>query len=75
MYFRPSFGVKKGARGSIRTRMLRAGLVGLPSSGKTTLFQLLTSAREAARTHGKAEANQACQSLQKSGFNCFPVAP
>jgi cell division septation protein DedD len=24
---------------------------------------------------GKAEANQACQSLQKSGFNCFPVAP
>jgi ribosome-binding ATPase len=37
--------------------MLRAGLVGLPSSGKTTLFQLLTSAREAARTHGKAEAN------------------
>ena len=37
--------------------MLRAGLIGLPSSGKTTLFQLLTSAREAARTHGKAEAN------------------
>ena len=37
--------------------MLRAGLVGLPSSGKTTLFQLLTSAREAPRTHGKGEAN------------------
>jgi GTP-binding protein YchF len=37
--------------------MLRAGLVGLPSSGKTTLFQLLTSAREAPRGHGKAEAN------------------
>jgi GTP-binding protein YchF len=37
--------------------MLRAGLVGLPSSGKTTLFQLLTSAREAPRTHGKIEAN------------------
>ena len=37
--------------------MLRAGLVGLPSSGKTTLFQLLTSAREAARTGGKAEAH------------------
>ena len=37
--------------------MLRAGLIGLPSSGKTTLFQLLTSTREAARTRGKAEAN------------------
>jgi|SoiMethySBSTD1v2_1073268.scaffolds.fasta_scaffold01145_11 GTP-binding protein YchF len=37
--------------------MLRAGLIGLPSSGKTTLFQLLTSAREAPRTHGKVEAN------------------
>jgi len=37
--------------------MLRAGLIGLPSSGKTTLFQLLTSTREAPRTHGKAEAN------------------
>jgi len=37
--------------------MLRAGLIGLPSSGKTTLFHLLTSAREAPRTHGKAEAN------------------
>ena len=37
--------------------MLRAGLIGLPSAGKTTLFQLLTSAREAPRTHGKTEAN------------------
>lgn len=37
--------------------MLRAGLIGLPSSGKTTLFELLTSVREAPRTHGKAEAN------------------
>jgi GTP-binding protein YchF len=37
--------------------MLRAGLVGLPASGKTTLFSLLTSAREAPRTHGKVEAN------------------
>src|SRR5437016_6218418 len=37
--------------------MLRAGLIGLPSAGKTTLFQLLTSAREAPRQHGKAEAN------------------
>lgn len=37
--------------------MLRAGLVGLPASGKTTLFQLLTSAREAPRSHGKTEAH------------------
>jgi len=37
--------------------MLRAGLIGLPSAGKTSLFQLLTSAREAPRTHGKTEAN------------------
>src|SRR5437762_863825 len=37
--------------------MLRAGLIGLPSSGKTTLFRLLTSAREAPRTQGKSEAH------------------
>jgi GTP-binding protein YchF len=37
--------------------MLRAGLIGLPSSGKTTLFELLTTVHEAPRTHGKAEAN------------------
>ena len=37
--------------------MLRAGLVGLPASGKTTLFQLLTSAREAPKSHGRAEAH------------------
>jgi ribosome-binding ATPase len=36
--------------------MLRAGLIGFPSAGKTSLFQLLTSAREAPRS-GKAEAN------------------
>ena len=36
--------------------MLRAGLIGFPSSGKTALFQLLTSAREAPRSAGKAEA-------------------
>jgi ribosome-binding ATPase len=29
--------------------MLRAGLIGFPSSGKTTLFQLMTSTREAPR--------------------------
>jgi ribosome-binding ATPase len=37
--------------------MLRAGLIGFPSSGKTALFQLLTSAREAPRPGGKQEAN------------------
>ena len=37
--------------------MLRAGLIGFPSSGKTALFQLLTSAREAPRAGGKADAN------------------
>jgi GTP-binding protein YchF len=36
--------------------MLRAGLIGFPSSGKTALFQLLTSVREAPRA-GKADAN------------------
>src|SRR5215203_5386786 len=38
-------------------RMLRAGLIGFPSAGKTALFQLLTSAREAPRAGGKSEAN------------------
>ncbi|HTM26728.1 MAG TPA: redox-regulated ATPase YchF [Vicinamibacterales bacterium] len=37
--------------------MLRAGLIGFPSSGKTALFQLLTSAREAPRGAGRQEAN------------------
>src|SRR5260221_3656174 len=38
--------------------MLRAALIGFPSSGKTTLFQLMTSAREASRAaHGKAETS------------------
>jgi ribosome-binding ATPase len=37
--------------------MLRAALIGFQSSGKTTLFQLMTSAREPGRTaHGKGEA-------------------
>jgi hypothetical protein len=39
--------------------MLRAGLIGYPSTGKTTLFRLMTSAREGVRPgqHGKTEAN------------------
>ena len=37
--------------------MLRAALIGFASSGKTTLFQLMTSMRETARpAHGKGEA-------------------
>ncbi len=35
--------------------MLRAALIGLPSSGKTTLFQLMTSAKDAPR--GKGDVN------------------
>ena len=37
--------------------MLRAGLIGFPSAGKTALFQLLTSVRDAPSRGGKAEAN------------------
>ncbi|MEO6214041.1 MAG: redox-regulated ATPase YchF [Vicinamibacterales bacterium] len=37
--------------------MLRAGLIGFPSSGKTALFQLLTSARDAPRAGGKSDAH------------------
>lgn len=37
--------------------MLRAGLIGFPQTGKTALFQLLTSAREAPRSGGKSDAN------------------
>jgi GTP-binding protein YchF len=37
--------------------MLRAGLIGLPSSGKTTIFELLTRVHEAPRASGKADAN------------------
>ena len=37
--------------------MLRAGLIGFPSTGKTALFQLLTSARDAPRAGGKSDAN------------------
>src|SRR5437867_4950564 len=38
--------------------MLRAALIGFASSGKSTLFQLMTSVRETGRpTHGKGEAS------------------
>jgi len=40
-----------------RGAMLRAALIGFGSSGKSTLFQLMTSARETGRAaHGKGEA-------------------
>src|SRR5687768_18504102 len=32
--------------------MLRAALIGFPSSGKSTLFQLMTSAKDAPRSKG-----------------------
>src|SRR5688572_20953533 len=37
--------------------MLRAGLIGFPSAGKTALFQLLTSVRDAPARGGKADAS------------------
>jgi GTP-binding protein YchF len=35
--------------------MLHAALIGFPATGKSTLFQLMTSTKEAPRGHGKAE--------------------
>jgi GTP-binding protein YchF len=35
--------------------VLHAALIGFPQAGKTTLFQLMTSAKDAPRGHGKAE--------------------
>lgn len=38
--------------------MLRAGLIGYPSTGKTTLFELMTKVRDTARLgHGKIDAH------------------
>jgi hypothetical protein len=39
--------------------MLRAGLIGFPSTGKTTLFRLMTAARDQGRAphHGKLDAH------------------
>jgi GTP-binding protein YchF len=42
--------------GEARHTMLRAALIGFGSSGKSTLFQLMTSARDTVRGGGKAEA-------------------
>ena len=48
-----------GTRGAVDSifPMLRAGLIGFPSSGKTSLFQLLTSIKDATPRGGKADAN------------------
>jgi len=48
-----------GARSAVDSifPMLRAGLIGFPSSGKTSLFQLLTSIKDATPRGGKADAN------------------
>lgn len=35
--------------------MLRAALIGFPSAGKTTLFQLMTSVKETVTAHGRGE--------------------
>lgn len=35
--------------------MLHSALIGFPSTGKSTLFQLMTSAKDAPRGHGKTE--------------------
>src|SRR5918992_3708657 len=35
--------------------MLHAALIGFPDTGKSTLFQLMTSAKDAPRGHGKTE--------------------
>lgn len=37
--------------------MLRAGLIGFPSAGKTALFQLLTNVQDAPARGGRADAN------------------
>jgi ABC-type multidrug transport system ATPase subunit len=42
--------------------MLRAALIGLPSSGKTTLFQLMTSIHDTPR--GKGDVNIGSQRSQ-----------
>src|SRR4051794_19388271 len=44
------------ARRGPSKQMLRAALIGFPSSGKTTLFQLMTAVREQTRVHGRGEA-------------------
>ena len=53
------YGGRRSAGGAVDSifPMLRAGLIGFPSSGKTSLFQLLTSIKDATPRGGKADAN------------------
>src|SRR5215207_7414515 len=51
-------GQQRELRYDSRFDMLRAALIGFSSSGKSTLFQLMTSVRETGRaSHGKGEAS------------------
>src|SRR5215207_8063631 len=50
-------GQQRELRYDSRFAMLRAALIGFASSGKSTLFQLMTSVKETGRAaHGKGEA-------------------
>src|SRR5436189_1431252 len=50
--------------------MLRAALIGFGSSGKSTLFQLMTSARETGRqTHGRGEASIGISKVPDAGLD------
>ena len=54
--------------------MLRAALVGFGSSGKTTLFQLMTSAREMTRAvHGKGETSVGISKVPDDPFATGPL--
>ena len=58
MRYDAGFVILRGAAPLGSAYMLRAALIGFGSSGKTTLFQLMTSAKETTRAaHGKAEAS------------------
>ena len=48
--------------------MLRAALIGFPSSGKSTLFQLMTSARDGAG--GKGDVRIGISKVPDAGSTC-----
>src|SRR5471032_3315332 len=52
--------------------MLRAALIGFGSTGKTTLFQLMTSSRETGRgIHGKGEVSIGISKVPDSRLDCL----